>query len=560
MQTFNGMFSSNNYYRIPNYQRGFAWQQSQVNDFWNDLESLDPNNEHYTGMITIQRPLKRNTSFGSDDDIWLPQENKPTVFHVIDGQQRITTFIIAIISMIHYADKHGITEIDGNSLESIRSKYICKEVDGLSLYKFGYEVDNPSFRYLKYRILDNNEIEEVGESYYTNNLANAKQFFDEKIEEACAGKGGKKKLDSLFKKLTEKMQFIEYVLNKGFDASVAFETMNNRGKKLTNLELLKNRLIYLTSLFDKEKATDGKKERVTSLINEKWGTVYKWLGHDKGSHLDDDEFLKNHWILYFGYKRQTGTDYVDFLLKKKFIPASINGSFSASSDDEAAEDVSSEETQEDSATDIREEKEKQQHVEPLTPKYIEDYVNDLALVSRLWYFSFHPESTECPFSPEEKNALLRLNRVRMAYFRPLVVASFARNDITKDERLVLFEAIERVILLVFRMARQMSSYQSSVYYNLAHDIARGDAKVSAAVYKLNKLFTDDIVSSVKTFKAKMAAAFVNDEGFYSWNSIRFLLFEYEANLCPSGDSSKALPALGLERLTKKIVIEYVMRS
>ena len=33
-----------------------------------------------------------------------------------------------------------------------------------------------------------------------------------------------------------------------YDVFVAFETMNNRGKRLTNLEL--NRLIYLTTLFD----------------------------------------------------------------------------------------------------------------------------------------------------------------------------------------------------------------------------------------------------------------------------------------------------------------------
>ena len=35
-----------------------------------------------------------------------------------------------------------------------------------------------------------------------------------------------------------------------YDVFVAFETMNNRGKKLTNLELLKNRLIYLTTLYE----------------------------------------------------------------------------------------------------------------------------------------------------------------------------------------------------------------------------------------------------------------------------------------------------------------------
>lgn len=37
-----------------------------------------------------------------------------------------------------------------------------------------------------------------------------------------------------------------------FDVFVAFETMNNRGKKLSNLELLKNRLIYLTTYMMKK--------------------------------------------------------------------------------------------------------------------------------------------------------------------------------------------------------------------------------------------------------------------------------------------------------------------
>ena len=36
----------------------------------------------------------------------------------------------------------------------------------------------------------------------------------------------------------------EYVINSKLDIFVTFETMNNRGKNLSQLELLKNRLIY----------------------------------------------------------------------------------------------------------------------------------------------------------------------------------------------------------------------------------------------------------------------------------------------------------------------------
>ena len=45
--------------------------------------------------------------------------------------------------------------------------------------------------------------------------------------------------------------FNVYEISDDFDVFVAFETMNNGGKRLSNLELLKNRLIYLTTLYGK---------------------------------------------------------------------------------------------------------------------------------------------------------------------------------------------------------------------------------------------------------------------------------------------------------------------
>ena len=38
--------------RIPDYQRGYAWQEHQLNDFWEDLIHLSPERVHYTGVLT----------------------------------------------------------------------------------------------------------------------------------------------------------------------------------------------------------------------------------------------------------------------------------------------------------------------------------------------------------------------------------------------------------------------------------------------------------------------------------------------------------------------------
>ena len=35
-------------FRIPDYQRGYAWQQSQLIDFWDDLANLQE--DRYTGV------------------------------------------------------------------------------------------------------------------------------------------------------------------------------------------------------------------------------------------------------------------------------------------------------------------------------------------------------------------------------------------------------------------------------------------------------------------------------------------------------------------------------
>src|SRR6202044_2200397 len=114
--------------------------------------------------------------------------------------------------------------------------------------KFGYAVDNPSYEYLRYRILDEAGAGSLQETFYTLNLSNAKRYFSEQLSELYdeANVAG---LQDIYRKLTKRFLFNEYVIKDEFDVFVAFETMNNRGKKLSDLELLKNRLIYLTTLY-----------------------------------------------------------------------------------------------------------------------------------------------------------------------------------------------------------------------------------------------------------------------------------------------------------------------
>ena len=82
-------------FRIPDYQRGYSWSTQQLEEFWSDVINLLPNKEHYTGMISLKK-LGREYTANWNDEKWLLDNWGFEAYHIVDGQQRLTTFIIPI--------------------------------------------------------------------------------------------------------------------------------------------------------------------------------------------------------------------------------------------------------------------------------------------------------------------------------------------------------------------------------------------------------------------------------------------------------------------------------
>lgn len=312
-------------FRIPDYQRWYSWTEQQLDEFWEDIINLPIDHDHYTGMISL-RKLKNNETADLTDELWLKKNWGFFAYHVVDGQQRLTTFIILINEIVNFyknLPENNDKELDKifvNSvpLSEIIKSYLCivkPDSDGqLRTYKFGYEVDNPSYEFFKYRILELDTPGEIQETFYTLNLEKAKKFFADILKDTYI-EYGLEEIERLFIKLTQRLKFNIYNIDDDFNVFIAFETMNNRGKRLSNLELLKNRLIYLTTLFNNE---EDVKVATRNKINDAWKTVYGCLGRNKQKSLNDDEFLQAHWIIYFEYSRTKKDVYSDFLLKQFF--------------------------------------------------------------------------------------------------------------------------------------------------------------------------------------------------------------------------------------------------
>ncbi len=558
------------FFRIPDYQRGYAWRaDKEVKEFWEDIVNLDYSRSHYTGQITLEKVPDEINKTWNDEKFLINNMYKP--MYIVDGQQRLTTSVILIQCICDFINRinPGLLDediyFDYSTLKEIKELYLIKVYKKVTkVFIFGYEYDNPSFTFLKNRIFHAQTASQENETYYTLNLENAQRFFNKNIE-ILYEREDIKGLERVFHVLTKQMKFNLFEIDKKqseFDVFAAFESMNNRGKKLSNLELLKNRLIYLTTLYTEEELDQISKVALRKDINEAWKVVYAQLGRNKNRPLDDDEFLYAHWIMHFPYSRKGASAYVKFLLDDYF---SIKKIQRLSGSIEGIEDVQflkDEDVVEEEGEDIV-----QPIVSSLTPNDIENYVISLKNASIKWYETWFPTDTNTNLEPDERLWLDRLNRIGISYFRPLVTSSLLRTDIHSSERIELIKKIERFIFLAFRCMSAQSNYKSSEFYSSARRILKGEQTINDVIFRLDEhikytfIHTESEVffNSDYLYNA-LNRKFESGEGYYSWGGLRYFLFEYEYSLWKSSASRRVAPNwLDSEGLEKgHISIEHIL--
>lgn len=132
--------------RMPDYQRGYAWGEKQLKDFWNDLQQIPDGHNHYTGVLTLEA-VPSDIAQRWDDDQWIIGAKNYQPFFVVDGQQRLTTSIILIQTILELVPESE--KLNYIHKKDIQRKFIFdSKDDGMSRsYIFGYEKDNPSYEF-----------------------------------------------------------------------------------------------------------------------------------------------------------------------------------------------------------------------------------------------------------------------------------------------------------------------------------------------------------------------------------------------------------------------------
>ncbi len=197
-------------FEIPNYQRGYAWQEKwQLRDFWNDLMHVCEleNKFHYMHSLTLRE---------------LENEFENSTFEIIDGQQRLATSLILL----------GLL---AKTTQNKDPKYSLINLEPILSYKY-YGLSE-AFRAITE---EEKDLESFKTSFYAKNLIEAYTFFKEKISDTPI-----EALEKMFDAPIKKMLFSVVGLNDNrIDLFSSFETISNRGKDLSTFRIVKKPLAF----------------------------------------------------------------------------------------------------------------------------------------------------------------------------------------------------------------------------------------------------------------------------------------------------------------------------
>jgi uncharacterized protein with ParB-like and HNH nuclease domain len=270
-------------FRVPRFQRPYAWRTSEVSALWDDLiGAIDENEPYFLGSIICN--TEHETEVGAVD--------------IIDGQQRLLT--ITILSAVL---RDSAKTIDGEKSKLYQRHDIATEHHGGGL-SFRIQPAESVASFFEVNIQNENgdianskprspEEKRVKENYL---------FLAEKVGKYISIQPTKEtklaRLDSL-REMVRDLVVISVEISREEDAYEIFESTNDRGLDLSVADLLKN-LIF-------QNITPGKNQ---DFAKDTWGEMNEEI---ESTNTELRKFIRYFWISKY-----------EFLPEKKLFHAIKN--------------------------------------------------------------------------------------------------------------------------------------------------------------------------------------------------------------------------------------------
>lgn len=280
--TIKTIFDGTRIFNIPIYQRAYSWTTDNLQDFLTDLINQYKDRKYFMGSFLFHITGTRKEF---------------TIIDVVDGQQRLTTFIIFIQSLI-------------NILISKKSSLVTQRAERIFIKDedvFKLELSNEDTAFLHNYILSQYPLDKIIPKTPSQSLLlQSKLFFAEHLY-----KLGLETLEKIYQTSTE-ADVLLYVVDEINTATQIFELLNDRGKKLTDLEAIKSFLMYNVGLVSKNP------NQLIKNIQSNFGEIYRQIEQYE---FDENDVIRYHTIAFEGSDENA----------KKFIKTKVLSSIKTAS-------------------------------------------------------------------------------------------------------------------------------------------------------------------------------------------------------------------------------------
>jgi len=470
-------------FTIPDYQRGYAWDEKQVKEMLKDIDHLINDGvemRHYTGTLVLSKP--KDAEYGE--------------YHVVDGQQRLTT----LVTLLCLLAKHLPLE----DRDEFSSTYLRRGEQGSDRSVLRLNSDTRLF-FERVVMTDGNPANEPATLESHVRLLSARKAIDSWLNDRIS-------LDTpvnVVKHAVEtELGFIVYAPKEDAETGIMFEVINNRGKPLSELEKVKNYLIYCCV---KVGATE-----LRNTINSDWSNILRNLNTaKKTSPADEGAFLRYCVAVHFKLNKTDSQYGYDELKKRLLIDAAV----------------------------------KSAEIKSALISEMGDFVS-FVKTSALWYARLYGRQHD------GLDARIRpiLDHIRAQGQQASIMPLFLSMVIKLEGRgVVLAKLLSLLEVLNFRvyMARKMTgrsdSGQGDLYYfaaryyhnELLKDIPVEDRAIDAELinneddaleFKLTEFI--DWMAPDALFSESFTLKPDSPDDFFKWGGLRYFLMNYEAELQP----------------------------
>ena len=254
---------------VPDWQRNYSWTTSEVETFWQDISLFDRRfpessilgHEYFLGSIVLV-------------------DNE--VSHLLlDGQQRLATSAILLSVIRDY-----LANYKADAATRVSNRYLTDFDDASEAYTFKLTLNRYDRDFFRREVLesrDKNYIEPDPEIESHKLIRKARKFFTGKFDEEYKAIGDHKEAHQwalrILRVLTNHVSVVAVVSDDEDNASMVFETLNDRGIGLSTPDLLRNLLM--------RRAPEEDRDEITDL----WGEVLEIEGDARLK-----AFLRHYWI------------------------------------------------------------------------------------------------------------------------------------------------------------------------------------------------------------------------------------------------------------------------